>query len=217
MTTTNIVVAGKVVQIVFPDISGPPFSFGAPAILATTTSSGAFGLDTTVAVNPGTRTLGFAVVTAIPAGTEFSVTVDGINNPLGSKQSLTGLNVTFNIGTIDSGGPADPITVIDTVGAAGPVLIRGGYSIFSSADSAITPSSYAANATNVTYTFRFVATTSIPVGGKINIHFPTEFGLQNATTTVLQDDINGSGAGAPQIAIGAIATSTANGANGDSS
>ena len=219
MTATNILAVGKIVQIVFPEISGPPFSFGAPAIIATTTSSGAFGLDPTVAVNPGTRTLGFVVVDNIPAGAEFSITVDGINNPLGSKQGLTGLNVTFNIGTIIGlGGPADPITVIGTVDAAGPLLIRGGYSIFSAADSAITASNYAAGATNVTYTFSFVATTSIPAGGKINVHFPTEFTITNATTTATEAatnaDINGSSANTPLIAAtGAIATSTSTGRN----
>ena len=44
---------GKVVQITMPDVSGnPPFSFGSPAILATTTSGVAIGFDPTVAVEP---------------------------------------------------------------------------------------------------------------------------------------------------------------------
>ncbi len=214
MTTTNILAAGKVVQIVFPNISGPPFSFGAPAILATTTNGSAFAFDPTVAVNPDTLTMGFVVTTTIGAGTEFSITVNGINNPLGSKQSLTGLNFTFKIGTIVSGGPAGTITTIGTVNAACPALDRAGASIFSSADSAITSSNYAAGATNVTYTFSFVATTSIPSGGKFNIHFPLDFTVTNATTTALQADINGASAGLPQIATSsAVATSTSNGRN----
>ena len=219
MTAPADLSPGKVVQITLPTINdAPPFSFGAPAILATTTNGAVFGFNTTVAVNPGTRTMGFTVVTTVSAGVTFSITVDDINNPLGSKANLNVLNWTFKTGTAGAGGPAgEDLSVIDGPTDAACPLIRGGVSIFSSVDSAITPSSYAASATNVTYTISFVATTSIPVGGKIIIHFPTEFSLQNATTTasqsVVMGDINGSRAGAPQIVAGAIATSTSNGRN----
>ena len=214
MTNATQLTQGQAVQVTLPTISNaPPFSFGAPAIVATT-SSAAIGFSTTVAVNPGTRTLGFVATTTIPINTTFSITVDGINNPLGSATNLANLVWTFKTGTIGGGGPAgDLAAVVDGPATTTRSLIRGGVSIFSSVDSAITPSSYAASATNVTYTISFVATTSIPVGGKIIIHFPTEFSLLNATTTTLQSDINGSRTGAPQIAIGAIATSTSNGRN----
>ena len=214
MTNATELAPGQAVQVALPTISNaPPFSMGSPAIVATT-SSAAIGFSATVAVNPGTQTLGFVATTTIPAATTFSITVDGINNPLGSQTNLTNLVWTFRTGTIGPGGPAGAdITVVDGPATAIRSLIRGGVSIASSADSAITPNSYAANATNVTYTISFVATTSIPIGGKINIHFPSEFNLLNATTTTLQSDINGSGALAPQIAAGAIATSTSNGRN----
>ena len=214
MTNATELAPGSAVQVILPNISNaPPFTFGTPAIVSTS-SVAAIGFSYTVAANSGTRTLGFTAVTTIPAGTTFSITVNGINNPLGSQTNLTNLIWTFRTGTIGAGGPAGAdITVVDGPATATRSLIRGGQSIFSAADSAITSSNYAASATNVTYTFSFIATTSIPSGGKINIHFPTEFSLLNATTTTLQSDINGSRANAPQIAIGAIATSTSNGRN----
>ncbi len=224
MTLPTGLTQGQVVQIIMPAISGgPPFSFGTPTILATTTTGLAFGFDPTVTVNPGpgpgTFTLGFVATTTIP-NTSFSITVDGINNPLGSQLSLTGLNFVFKTGSLGpSNNPAgaDIVPIDGPTNAAG-LLIRGGTAIFSSADSAITASSYAAGATNVTYTFSFVATTSIPIGGKINVHFPTEFTITNATTTALEAainaDINGGSANTPLIAAtGAIATSTSAGRN----
>ncbi|MBU2219721.1 hypothetical protein KJ665_01080, partial [Patescibacteria group bacterium] len=201
MTNATQLVQGQAVQVILPTITGaPPFSFGTPAIVATT-SSVAIGFSTTVAANPGTMTLGFVATTTIPALTTFSITVNGINNPLGSATNLANLVWTFQTGTPGAGGPAGAdISVVDGPATATRSLIRGGQSIFSAADSVITPGSYTANATNVTFTFSFVATTSIPSGGKINIHFPTEFDVTNATTTALQADINGASAGLPQIA-----------------
>ncbi len=218
MTIPTGLTQGQVVQVILPTINNaPPFSFGTPTIVATT-SSAAIGFSTTVVTNPNpdTLTLGFTAVTTIPAGTTFSITANGINNPLGSKADLNVLHWTFQTGILGpSNNPAGAdLGVIDGPTIVARPLIRGGVAIASSVDSAITPSNYAAGATNVRYTISFVATTSIPEGGKINIHFPTEFTITNATTTALQSDINGSAAGAPQIAAtGAIATSTSNGRN----
>ncbi|PIT93907.1 hypothetical protein COU00_01805, partial [Candidatus Falkowbacteria bacterium CG10_big_fil_rev_8_21_14_0_10_43_11] len=216
MTNATELAPGSAVQVILPNISNaPPFTFGTPAIVSTS-SVAAIGFSYTVAANSGTRTLGLTTVTAIPAGTTFSITVNGINNPLGSQTNLTNLTWTFRTGTIGAGGPAGAdITIVDGPATATRSLIRGGQSIFSAADSAITASNYAVSAANVTYTFSFVATTSIPIGGKINIHFPADFTVDNATTSsTLQADINGSSANAPQIAAtGAVATSTSNGRN----
>ena len=213
MTNDTALVAGDVIQVDFPTISNaPPFSFSNPSVVATSSAT------TTLAVAVGGNnnlTAAFTLLQTLNASTTFSITMNGVNNPLGSKANLTNLTWTFRTGTTTSGIPTDTLTTIkDGPTTATRSLVRGGYSIFSSADSAITPSSYTANATNVTYTFSFVATTSIPSGGKINIHFPTEFDITNATTTALQADINGASAGAPQIATSsAIATSTSNGRN----
>ncbi len=215
MTNDNELAAGDVIQVDFPTISNaPPFSFSNPSVVATSSAT------TTMAVAVGgsgdLRRVAFTLLETLNASTTFSITMNGVNNPLGSKANLTNLTWTFRTGTTTSGGPTDTLTTIkDGPATATGSLMRGGYSIFSSVDSAITASNYAAGATNVTYTFSFVATTSIPSGGKINIHFPTEFTVTNATTSsTLQSDINGDSANAPQIAAtGAIATSTSNGRN----
>ena len=224
MTIPTGLTPGQVVQVISPAIvNAPPFSFGTPTIVATSSVAN-IGFDPTVAVNfgpdPGTFTLGFVATTTIPAGTNFSITANGINNPLGSATNLNVLEWTFQTGVLgESSNPAGAdIGIIDGPTVVARPLIRGGQAIFSSADSAITASNYAAGATNVTYTFSFVATSSIPDGGKINIHFPSEFDVDNATTTAteaaINADINGDSANTPLIAAtGAIATSTSNGRN----
>lgn len=204
MTNDTALSSGDVVQIVFPDITNaPPFEFFNPALVATSSITLA---TTTVSVNLSTRTMAF-VATSTNASTTFSITANGINNPLGNLSSLQNLGWVFRTGTpADTGNPAGSLSAVkDTSATTTRSLIRGGAPIVSDSSSSITPNSYSASATNVTYTFSFTASTSIPIGGKVVVNFPSEYNLTNATTTVDLNDINGAGgAGAPQIASGTV-------------
>ncbi len=207
MTNDTALAAGDVIQVDFPMISNaPPFSFSNPSVVATSSAT------TTMAVAVGGQSnlrVAFTLLETLNASTTFSITMNGVNNPVGSVYNLQNLSWTFRTGTTTSGIATDTLTTVkDGPATATRSIVRGGYSVFSSADSSITASNYAASATNVTYTFAFIATTSIPVGGKIIIHFPTEFGIGNATSSLLNTDINGASAGSPAIVSTAAAVST---------
>jgi peptidoglycan hydrolase-like protein with peptidoglycan-binding domain len=152
------------------------------------------------------RTLYGYATSTIPSGTAFTVTIGGINNAAGQLSMMNGMTWSIKAGTPSD--PNDPSGVLSPQKiSASPTadLTRAGGALISDNSSSITPSSYAISATS-NYTFTITATSSIPLGGKIIVNFPTEFNI-NGITVPLQT-INSASA---QIAEGAFATSTQGG------
>jgi peptidoglycan hydrolase-like protein with peptidoglycan-binding domain len=150
------------------------------------------------------RTLfGFATST-IPSGTVFTVTIGGIENAAGELSRMTDISWAIAAGT-PGGDPSAPIPSPKFSESATRNLVRAGGALVSDNSSSITASSYAVSATS-NFTFTITATSSIPLGGKIVVNFPTEFNI-NGITVPLQT-INSASA---QIASGAFATSTQGG------
>lgn len=215
-TTATNLVPGDVIQVTFPDNpQGPPFNFQNISLSAT---SNVWLASNAVAVGgPNGQTIAFtttsSVSPSVEAGKAVSITVTGITNASGSVQNLANLVWQFKTGTPqDSGQPAGALSATVDTGSAAQSVIRRGTNIVSDATYAFAPSSYAASASNITYTFSFKAATVIPIGGKIALNFPTEYDLSTATTTA-QLDINGAGAGNPTVSLYAATVVTGQGRN----
>lgn len=204
MTNETALADYDVVQIVFPNITnGPTFTVSNSVVDVINGTTSITLASTTVGFDSNTRTLGF-LVQATSSDITFSITANGINNPLGMLSSLQDLEWIFKTGTpVSTSSPngfAGPLSATkDTSATTTASLIRGGGPLTSDFNSRITPSSYTEGATNVTYTFAFTASTSIPSGGKIGILFPSEFILTSVATTTADDDVNGGGAGTIRI------------------
>ncbi len=210
MTNDVALADGDVIQVIFPiPTNAPYFELQNPTVTATSSIT----LATTTEYNGGTRILAFTAATTTAASTTFSITANQIYNPSSNLSNLQNLGWSFKTGTpADAQHPAGALSVTKDVSATTTAsLIRGGGIIVSDFNSSITPSSYVAAATNVTYTFAFTASTSIPSGGKVAINFPSEFTLTGAATTTADDDINGAGAGT--IRIITLTTQTTEGRN----
>jgi hypothetical protein len=205
MTNATALNPGQVIHVIFPDISNAPqFEYNNPTLVAATSIDIA---TSSVQANPGIRTVAFVITSTTSPNTSFSVTIDHINNPLANLSDLQNLGWIFRTGTTTD----DVFTlsqIADQSATTTASLIRGGGPIASDFHSSITPSNYDAGATNVTYTFVFTASTSIPSGGKIGINFPSEFALTSAATTTDDDNINGGG-----IRIANLTTQTTEGRN----
>ena len=197
--------AGDVVQIVFPSIPNlSPISFASSTVTATSSIS-----LNPIAAGSG-LTLAVTVASTVPASTSFSFTVNHVNNPLGSLQAFTNMAVSLQTGTpISSSTPAGGLQTLKDTGSVTESLVRSGGPMISDANFSVTPSSYSAGAANVTYTFTFTATSSIPSGGHIVANFPSGFSLAGATTTATQI-VNGSSA---EVATGSVASVTGSGVN----
>jgi len=151
------------------------------------------------------------VTSTIANSTPFSVTLDGISNGRGQIANVTNLTWTVaGVTPADPNNPAGAASATKFTNTATKALARGGGAIVSDLNSLIDASNYATSATNVNYTFRFTATSSLPIGSKIYVNFPSEYSLVNATATT--QNINTSTTPA-KIANGAIATTTSSGIN----
>jgi len=216
-TTTSQIDQDAVVQFLLPSVNqAQPFGVGTPTvatssniILVNSTSTHALGVSATT-TQSGSVIYGYASTT-VPAGTNFSVTLDGINNAAGQLSSMTNLVWNVRAGTpTDANQPGGSLSATAFNATSTKSLIRAGGALVSDVNSKITPSSTVAGATGVSYTFVIKTTTTIPIGGKIEINFPAVYSLAGATTTVVQNISNNTAA---QVAAGAIATSTSAGIN----
>ncbi|MEK7118287.1 MAG: hypothetical protein AAB869_01635, partial [Patescibacteria group bacterium] len=229
-TTTlgSDILPGDVVQLFFPNITQGAMPFVVSgATIAATSSNMAPGSVFNLYANPmapvpgvvgaqtqnGPVVFGFATTT-IPGGTTFSITIGGITNATGQISLLQNLVFTIKAG-IPQGGQPEGTLNTPKFNASGALiatrsLARAGGSLVSDNNSSITATSYSTS-TATSFTFTITTTTAIPVGGKIGINFPSEFNLQNATTTVLAQSISNNTAA--KVANGAIATTTGQGTN----
>ena len=230
-TTTSNIATGTVVQLIFPNITqgAMPFTITGATISATSsnmTGSDIFGIFNLYA-NPyapvpgvvaaqspnGPVVFGYATST-IPAGRTFSVTIGGIANATGQISLLQNLSFSIKAGTpLDPAHPEGDLssTVFNSENlTVTRSLARAGGALVSDNNSSITATSYSTS-TATSFTFAITTTTAIPIGGKIGINLPSEFSLQNATTTVLAQSISNNTAA--KVANGAIATTTGQGIN----
>ncbi|MDO8482754.1 MAG: hypothetical protein Q7S86_02970, partial [bacterium] len=231
-TTTSDIATGTVVQLIFPNITqgAMPFVITSPTISATSsnmTGTGIFGIfnlyanlyaptpGVVAAQGPsGPVVFGYATST-IPGGTTFSITIGGISNATGQISSLQALIFAVKAGTpANQGQPEGALNEQEFYVSGSPTatrsLARAGGALVSDNNSSITATSYSTS-TATSFTFAITTTTAIPIGGKIGINFPSEFSLQNATTTVLAQSISNNTAA--KVANGAIATTTGQGTN----
>ncbi|OGZ11959.1 MAG: hypothetical protein A3C93_05975 [Candidatus Lloydbacteria bacterium RIFCSPHIGHO2_02_FULL_54_17] len=218
-TTTANIMAGGVLQFFLPSVNqAQPFDAQTVTLISETSNIALYAHPSNLnqahgvgfGGEGGTIIYGFATTT-IPQGTVFTIRLGGIRNAAGQLSSMSGLVWTVKAGTTTDvgqpfGGLVSPPAFNQTSTES---LLRLGGGLVSDVNSAITPST-TATGTAASYTFSIKTATSVPIGGKIVINFPTEFSLQNATTTVLAQNINGAGA---LVANGAIATTTGNGMN----
>ncbi|MHB8651941.1 MAG: fibronectin type III domain-containing protein [Minisyncoccota bacterium] len=217
-TTTGAISRGNVIQFTLPSVvQAQPFGVGTPLLIATTSISlypSAIPTTTipgvSVANTPGGPVIyGFATST-VPAGTTFSVTLGGINGATGQLSSMSNLAWNVKAGTTaDPTQPGGSLSQTAFIATSTKSLIRAGGALVSDVNSRITATSYNVSATNVSYTFSIKTTTTVPIGGKIMVNFPSTYDLSGATTTSTQT-VSTSGA---QVAMGAIATSTGTGTN----
>jgi hypothetical protein len=147
----------------------------------------------------------------VASGTAFSITLGGVDNGAGDLQNMQDLTFQVLVGTPTvSEQPAGALSSVKLNQSATHSLVRAGGPIISDFSSEITPSSYVAAAEDVSYTFVFTATSSMPIGSKIVLNFPSEFDVSGATVAL--QNINSSSTPA-KIAEGAIVTSTDFGRN----
>lgn len=219
-TTTNPIGRWNIVQFILPqNIQGQPFSVvGNNPIVAATSSIDFYTSTSTLASgllmaqnSNGIVIYGFATTT-IPAGTTFSVTIGGISNPSGQLSSLSSLSWNVRAGTsTDTTHPEGLLSATSFSAAAVRAVTRAGGALVSDINSSITDSSNALGAA-ATITMSLKTTTQIPIGGKIMMNIPSDFSLQNATTTAA--DIAGiSNNTAANVANGSLATTTSIGVN----
>jgi hypothetical protein len=177
--TTTALQAGDLVQIIFPDTSSmnmPPFEL--------------FNISVSAATSTGETSLRFGVASTTVMGTTvsvpvisdqastslpFTITVSGVGNPLADMNNLPPY-LTWGGQTTAGDGQA----VIDGPATADSVLVRRG-DMLRSWNFAL--SDYSASATGVEFSFTFTASTSLNVGEKINVNFPSNFNISNATTS----------------------------------
>ena len=218
-TTTANIMAGGVIQFFLPTVNqAQPFDAQSVTLVSETSNIALYPHPTNLnqahgvgfGGEGGTVIYGFATTT-IPEGTVFTIRLGGIRNAAGQLSAMGNLVWTVKAGTTTD--VAQPFGALVSPPAFNQTstesLLRFGGGLVSDINSAIVPST-TATGTAASYTFSIKTATSVPIGGKIVINFPSEYSLQNATTTVLAQDINGAGA---LVANGAIATTTGNGMN----
>ncbi|MFA7654238.1 MAG: peptidoglycan-binding domain-containing protein [Candidatus Magasanikbacteria bacterium] len=149
------------------------------------------GADTSaLSISTSTRTIYGFVSSTLSSGSAFTLEIPSVVNSTGAITDLTDLTWTMKMGTpVDSNDPAGELSEGYASITATDSLVRGGEDLPLDANSDITLSDYTISATGTTYTFSFTATTSIPVGGKIGVNFPSGFDISGATVAT-QSDVN---------------------------
>lgn len=229
-TTTTQIDPGDAIEFIFPNQlqNAQPFSTSSdPTLVATSSSVSSFNLyagpmnESTIsaggpipaAMTPnGLAIYGFSTTT-IPGGSVISMTVSGLSNAVSQLSGVQNIPIVVQAGTLNnpgfagsgwSGGPKFAAT--STVS-----LTRAGGALVSDVNSQVTDSSQDPGAAT-TVTVSITLATDLPSGSKIGVNLPTEFSLQNATTTAA-DAAGISIAAGPVIASGDFTTITSVGTN----
>lgn len=158
-------------------------------------SATAFNLGGTTSDTPGIVVGGTGdlvvagmVNTTTPSGTNFSVTFGGISNPSGTLIDLSNLSWTVKAGT-----PASTVNLPGAFSGADKInetstesVTRAGSNLVANDNEGVTASSAYISSSNVNYTYVFQATSSVPVGGKVVLNFPTAYDLGSVTVNLSQ-------------------------------
>ncbi|MDD4902650.1 MAG: hypothetical protein PHE24_05965 [Patescibacteria group bacterium] len=191
-------VNGDMLRFIFPTINnGTPFSISNPTVVATSgiilfsspepmSSKGVQQGSFSGGEGQPPRNFIFGYVhTTIATDTAISATFNGINNPLAQRADVAADHLTWQLsaGTPQMGPPTLSFTSTSTHLSGNTALIRSGGNMIVDQNTNITASAYTLGTTNVTYTFTFTPTSSIPVGAKIIIGFPFAYNdlLDNAS------------------------------------
>lgn len=217
-------------ELIFPNFntgvgSYEPFDLASAAVSYTIASTGTPAARVTVSStpwkmnsgDPARRRLVVETTTSTLANSYVTLQVDNLTNPAGKlSSSLSSMAWKIRTGLVGV-DPGDGGRTVDSTGYDGGALgsasaaytgmARAGDVMVSASTTKIIASNYAASASNVVYSFTFTPTSSIPVGGKIVIVFPSSYDISTAATTTADNDLNGSTAGATYIM--SMTTSTA--------
>ncbi len=211
VTTTGALATGDVIRFVFPQVNGQPFSISVPTssvsgpmTLYSSIVSSTVGVGKVMMPSGQPAIYGFVTSSAVTSSSIF--TLGGINN--GATQLAMAQNLSW---LVEAGTLADInhpeggfITGTAKFSATNlESLVRAGGSLVSDNNSGISPSSYTAGATNVTYTFTIKATSSIPAGGKIVVNLPLDYSLVGVTVNLGQQISN-----TTNTALGSFSTTT---------
>ncbi|MBU1179190.1 hypothetical protein KKB69_02565, partial [Patescibacteria group bacterium] len=185
-TITNAILLATstdAVEITFPEIPNQLWDFSSMTA-STTWNPDVDWLDfaTSTRAISGNRTIVImASSTQTSVDNSFIIDIKGVNNPIGSMTMLMSYNWSVKTcallmtGDPSSGCASD----IDSALTAAASLARRGDRID---DWSFTASNYAAGGTGE-YTIAFTASTTLNIGEKIWVNFPTGFVLTNATTS----------------------------------
>ncbi|MDD2758582.1 MAG: hypothetical protein PHD72_04455 [Patescibacteria group bacterium] len=164
-----------------------------------------------VLVGPGMTPKVYGYVsTTVDAGTLISVTLGGVGNPVAQRQALVSQLFTMSGGApVDAGQPYGSLSGTPGVNVTGEASIirAGGSFVIDGATGIFASNSVTSTAAN--YTFNFTPTSSIPVGGKIVLQFPSDYNSLLGNITInTSTAISTAGATTSTIASYTMATST---------
>ncbi|MFA6485912.1 MAG: carboxypeptidase regulatory-like domain-containing protein [Candidatus Magasanikbacteria bacterium] len=176
---------------------------------STTTVFSAESVADTAGVSSGgpLTVFGYVGTTTVANGTQFGITLGGISNPLGERSSMSSLTWTAKAGTLANGQPGHGTLETEKYNQTSTSSVtRAGGNFIVDANTGIFLSNYTTG-TAANYTFRFTPTSSVPVGGKIVIDFPSSYasllgGISISTTQYISLGETSTST------IGAMATST---------
>ena len=146
--------------------------------------------------------------TTTASNTAFSVTVGAVSNPSGRRTVLQNLSSTVKAGGLAIGMPGYFNSLeTEKLNVAGTSTVtRAGDSLFVDENTGVFLSSYTTS-TAANYTFKITPTTSIPIGGKIVIEFPSDYASLLNSITVSTTQLISLG-GTTTSTISAFTTST---------
>ena len=181
-TTTANVATSSVVQIFFPsvnnaqpfDTSGVTFSTSTN-VLFSSTGIGPGGVD---------QAWYGVVSSTVASGTKITVRITGITNASGQLNSMGNLSWRMKAG-VPVSTPYGNLSETNFSQFNLESLVRAGGALVSDNNSGIAASAYGISAA-ASYLFSIKATSSIPIGGKIVINFPSGYSLQGVTVDLTQ-------------------------------
>ncbi len=183
-TNTPLSTSTDAVAITFPELQGTMWNFD-KMTASTTWNPDVDWLDfaTSTRAITGQRTIVImASSTQQSTTTAFIIDIKLDANPIGTMTLLKSYNWSVKTCTLlTSGIPSSGCGAdIDSAKTAAATLARRGDRVD---DWSFTASNYSAGATGVEYTITFTASTTLNIGEKIWVNFPSDFIRTNATTS----------------------------------
>ncbi|MCK4554950.1 hypothetical protein KAU19_08435, partial [Candidatus Parcubacteria bacterium] len=191
------------VEITFPNVTEGDWNFSGIVASSTTADATLEFATTSVAVADQRTIIIMVSEDQDSADNDFILDIKGIGNPMLELESLGSHNWSVKTCTLQvTGNPGSGCAedIDSAVSASADITRRGGFIN----DWTYVPSTYATSTSGVEYTITFTASTTLNVGEKIHINFPSESFMANATTSD-QTIVEG---GTATVASTTIATST---------